>query len=361
MHVITGLGTGGAERMLERLVRAPRDNPLEFVVVSLTPGGAVAESLTHAGVPVRDLGMRRGFPDVRAVFRLARLIREWKPDAVQSWLYAADTVATLALLLSGRRRRTRLFWNVRCSSMEGAERGIAQKMALGMCVILSRLPDAVVANSQAGRQFHWRRGYRPKKFLVIPNGIDTSVFRPDADARVELRGELAIPEDAPVAAMIARVDPVKDHGTFLAALEKCPDVVGLAAGEGTEKLPGLSNLRRLGARADVPRILAASDLLVSTSISEGFPNAILEGLACGLPVVATDAGDSALLVGDCGEIVPVRDPSALAAGIGRLLSLPPGERQALSKAARSRAVERFSLARMAAAFDALYRAAPETP
>lgn len=358
MHVITGLETGGAERMLARLVLAPRAQPMDFAVVSLTPGGAVAERLKRADIPVFDLGMRRGFPDIRAVFRLARLMREWEPDAVQSWLYHADAVATLALLFSGRRKKTRLFWNLRCSSMEGVQRGLSQKMALGMCVLLSRLPDAVIANSEAGREFHFRIGYRPKKFLVVANGIDTGLFRPDPAARAELRRELGIAADAPVVAMIARVDPVKDHATFLAALEKLPHVTALAAGEGTETLPALPNLRRLGERADVPRILAASDLLVSTSLSEGFPNAILEGLAAGLPAVATDAGDSKRIVGDCGAVVPVGDAGTLAAAIEGLLNQPPAQRSALRDAARRRAVERFGLGRMAAAFDALYCGGP---
>ena len=173
---------------------------------------------------------------------------------------------------------------------------------------------------------------------MIPNGIDTGLFRPDPVAHAELRGELGIAAVAPVIAMIARLDPVKDHATFLAALERLPRITALAAGEGTEKLPGLPNLRRLGERADVPQILAASDLLVSTSTSEGFPNAVLEGLAAGLPAVATDAGDTKRIVGDCGSIVPAGDARALAAAIEGFFDRPPAQRQALQDAARRRTV-----------------------
>jgi len=357
MHVITGLRTGGAERMLERLVLARRNRRIAHRIVSLIPGGAVEDGLTRAGVPVVSLGMRRKFPDPRAVLRLARLIRAEKPDVVQSWLYHADLVATLALLLSGRRRKTKLFWNLRCSSMEGAARSFAQKAALYACTWLSRVPDAVIANSEAGRAFHESIGYRPRRFLVIDNGIDAALYHADETARRELRAELGIPDSQFLIAMVARLDPVKDHATFLKALELAPGAAALLIGEGTESLPPSPDIRRLGERGDVARLLAACDLVVSSSTSEGFPNALLEGMAAGLPAVATDAGDSARIVGDTGRIVPVGDAAALAAAIRLLLGEGPGNRQARRAAARARATETFGLPRMVAAFDALYSGA----
>jgi len=355
LHVITGLATGGAERMLERLVLARRDRPLEFRVVSLIRGGAVYDSLRRAGVPVSSLGMRRGFPDPRAVWRLAGLIWQERPDVIQSWLYHADLLATLALMISGRRRRTRLFWNLRCANMEGAAGSFAPAFARAACARLSRIPDAVVANSEAGRDFHLALGYRPRRFLVIDNGIDPDLFRPDPAARGQVRAELGISGSQPLVAMVARRDPVKDHGTFLKALATLPNVAALLIGEGTETIEPRPNLYRLGERSDVARLLAACDLVVSTSISEGFPNALLEGMAAGLPAVATDVGDSRRLVGDTGLIVPVGDAAAAAAAIDRLLGEIAAARSARSEAARSRAAERFGLSRMVAAFDALYR------
>jgi glycosyltransferase involved in cell wall biosynthesis len=358
MHVITGLHTGGAERMLERLVLAPRKRPVAHRVVSLIPGGAVGERLTRAGVPVASLGMRRGLPDPRAVLRLARLIREEKPDVVQSWLYHADLVATLALLLSGRRRQTKLFWNVRCSSMEGAVRSAAQRVGLFACTMLSGVPDAVIANSEAGREFHVGIGYRARRFLVIDNGIDeASSFAGEgarAQLRAQVRAELGIPDSQPLIAMVARLDPVKDHPTFLKALAMVPEAAALLIGEGTQSLDSRPNLFRLGERNDVARLLAACDLVVSSSTSEGFPNVLLEGMAAGLPAVATDAGDSRRIVGDTGIVVPVGDPAALAAGIRALLGEDAERRRARKEAARRRAVEEFGLGRMVAAFDALY-------
>ena len=357
MHVITSLETGGAERMLERLVLAHRERPVSFHVVSLLPGGAVAERLRAAGIPVTALGMRRGRPDPRGLFRLARLIRRVKPDVVQSWLYHADILATVALLWSGRRRRTKLFWSVRCSSMESAQRSFAPDLARGICVRLSRRADVVVANSHVGRDFHQALGYRPRRFLVIDNGIDTDQFRPDSAARSAVRAELGIADGKALIAMIARLDPVKDYDTFLRALEFLPEVSALAVGGGTETLPARPGLYRLGERRDVARLLPACDVVVSTSLSEGFPNSVLEAMAAGVPVVATDAGDSRRILGDTGIIVPPVDPGAVAVAVRQLLGESSEARQLRKARARERAIEHFAISRMVEAYDALYREA----
>lgn len=357
MHVITGLQTGGAERMLERLVLAPRERPVSFHVVSLLPGGAVAERLRRGGIRVTSLGMRRGLPDPSALLRLARLIRREKPDVVQSWLYHADILATLALRWSGRRRHTRLFWSVRCASMESGDRTFAPKWARAACVRLSRFADAVIANSHAGRDFHQALGYKPGRFVVIDNGIDVDRFRPDAAARASVRAELGIADARPLIAMVARLDPVKDYATFLRALELLPEVSALAVGDKTETLPDRPGLHRLGERRDVPRLLAACDLVVSTSLSEGFPNSLLEAMAAGVPAVATDAGDSRRILGDTGIVVPLADPAAMAVAVRQLLAESPEARQRRKVRARERAVQQFGLGRMVEAHDALYREA----
>ena len=299
--------------------------------------------------------MRRGEPDPRGVWRLARLIRRERPDVVQSWLYHADLAATVALALSGRRRRTRLYWNVRCASMEGAKGTLAPPFVRAACVRLSRVPDAVIANSEAGRAFHQSIGYRPRSFRVIGNGIDPEVFRPDPAARTAVRAELGIPDGQPLVGMVARRHPIKDHETFLAALASRPEIEAFLIGAGTDTLPPRPRIHRLGERQDVPRLLAACDALVSTSLSEGFPNAVIEGMAVGLPVLATDAGDSRRIIGDTGFIVPPGDSGAVSTSLGRLFGEPTERRRARGSAARQRAIDLCGLDRMVDAFDAVYR------
>ncbi|MGD8811067.1 MAG: glycosyltransferase [Gammaproteobacteria bacterium] len=361
LHVITGLQTGGAERMLANLcILAQRqgDSP---VVVSMMAGGSQFDRLRDAGVTVRSLGMSRGRPSIAGLWRLARIIRDEVPDVIQSWMYHADLYALAARRLSRRRRHTPLFWGVRCSDMDVARYGPSLRLVVRLNALLSRYPDGIVANSDAGVRAHRRIGFETARMTVIDNGFDTDRFQPDADARRDVRQALSLPEEAFVVGVVARVDAMKDFPTLAAALERLDGVTCLAAGNGTEALPPAKGLVPLGERGDIPAVLNACDLLVSVSaFGEGFSNVIGEAMATGIPVVATDVGDARRIVGIGGRIVPPGDPAALAEAIA-LLRDDPQTRRAMGKAGRQRIERDFSLRRSADAFAALYRQAVSAP
>lgn len=353
LHVITGLHTGGAETQLTTLAIANHKADQRVAVISLIEGGAHRERLIKAGVPVADLGLRRGRWSVFAVVRLARVIRALRPAAIQSWMYHADLLSVLAWLCGARWRSTALYWGIRCSDLDIARYGAPLARVVRLCALLSRVPRAVVANAEAGRSVHQDLGYRARTFPVIDNGIDVERYRPDPSARAEVREAYGIDPAAPLVGIIGRVDPMKDYLTFIQALDQLPGVFAIAAGERTDSLPEVERLVRLGRRDDVPRLLAACDLVVSSSaFGEGFSNAIAEGMACGLPAAATDVGDNRRLIGDCGRIVAPRDPVALAAAMRDVLDDEPGT---LGAKARQRVVENFSVARMVDAFNRLHR------
>jgi glycosyltransferase involved in cell wall biosynthesis len=356
LHVIAGLGVGGAERMLAALVTAPRAATHPQIVADLLANGALAADIRASGIEVRELNLTGLLAVPRVVFALARLIREAKPAAVQSWMYYADLLSLWALERSGRRKQTRLYWGVRCSDMDQSRYGAALRWTIRACARRAHRPDAVVANSYAGRAFHQTIGYRPRAFPVIPNGIDTARFRPSDEARRKLRAELGIDSGAFVAIHVARVDPMKDHATLVALAGLRPNIAFLAAGKGTEGLAGPANLRRLGICADMPALYAAADAVLSTSaFGEGFSNVIGEGMSAGLSAIATDVGDARMIVGECGAVVPPRDPAALAAALDAIAEAGPGERAIRATGARARIEARFSLARCVAAFDSLHR------
>ncbi len=354
MHVITGLGGGGAETALTRLVLAERPVPMNQRVVSLTGGGRYAAVLSDGGIPVDILRMQRGQFGIGGIFRLARLIRRHSPDVVQSWMYHADLAALLGLAISGRRHRTRLYWGLRAANMSFEKYGPLLRHTFKICAWLSPLPNGIVANSRSGRSHHAAQGYHPRLFALIRNGVDCVHFAPMPDAGRSLRAELGVSPERVVVTHLARVDPMKDHPSLLAALERTPQVTCLALGKGTEGLPRLSNLVPLGEISDVRPTLAAADIVVSSSIGEGFPNALAEGMAMGLPAVATDVGDTAEIVGQTGIIVPPGEPDALAAAISELAG-DPDRRTSLGRAARMRIESRFSLDAMVTAFDHLHR------
>ncbi len=354
MHVITGLDTGGAETMLANLVIAQADAPHPPMVVSLLPGGTQAQRIRDAGVEMWDLNMSRGRPAPRAVRRLATLIKENRPRFIQGWMYHADLMALAGLFLSGRRKKTWLLWGVRCSDMDVRRYRRSLKWLMRLCAMLSSLPDAVVANSHAGRRLHRSLGYHPRNFLVVPNGIDTDRFRPDSEARKQVRAELGLSDGDFAVGTTARVDPMKDYSNLLAALGRTSNVHGVIAGRGTQDLPDQKNLIRLGERDDIPRLLNGLDAFVSPSaFGEGFSNSLTEAMATGLPVIATDVGDSALIVRDCGLMVPPSDSDALANAIEQLRD-DPDRRLHLGREARERIDTEFGIAQAILAFEVLY-------
>jgi glycosyltransferase involved in cell wall biosynthesis len=356
LHVITELGLGGAESMLTgMLVKTPAVG-IESEVVSLLPGGANRDRLAEAGIAVSDLGLERGRPRPGALFALARRMRESGADIVQGWMYHANLAATFAATCSPARRLP-VVWGIRCSDMDTRRYGWQLRAVIAASARLSRCPAGAIANSHAGIAVHRALGFQPRRFDYIANGLDIDRFRPDPAARAEMRAVLDLPSpETPVLAIVARVDPMKDHACFLAALDRLPGAVGLAIGKGTEGLPDRPNLRRLGPRTDVPRLLAAADFIVNSSaFGEGFSNAVAEGMAMGCPAAATDVGDARVIVGETGRIVPPGDAAALAEALRELIAEGPESREARRRESRRRIETEFALDRTAESFAAIHR------
>ncbi len=355
IFVTTDLRTGGAENMLAQLVTAKPRLADAIIVVSLLPPNAYCDRLHAAGIRTVEFNFATAWGALSGLVRLARLIAVERPDIVQGWMYHGDLAALLALAMSGRRRRTALIWSIRCSALELTRYGLVLRLVIKSCALLSGRPDVVIANSAAGMTSHLALGYHPRRCEIIANGIDTDTFAPDPAARLATRGQLRLSEDCIVVAHVARVDPMKDHETFLGAMAELPELRALMIGAGTEYLPDSPNIRRLGLRNDVGALLAAADIVVSSSaFGEGFSNAIAEGMACGLPAVATEVGDACDIVGNIGVLVPPRNPQALAAAMRSLAAEPAAARAVRAARSRERIAKRFSLDRAVARFAALY-------
>ena len=350
--------------MLARLVETFMGAGVENTVISLGTRGVLGDRIESTGTPVFSLGMRPGRPDPRGLWRLVRLLHRLRPAILQTWLYHAD----FAGLLAGRLARVPVIWNIRCAELDARDHPILLMMLLRALAFASRFPSAVISNSHAGERAHEQLGYRPRRWEIIPNGIDTHAFRPCPAARSELRRELGLPADGKLIGLLARFHPMKDQATFLKAAQtviaKKPDVHIVLAGRGIDVAPSLNRLlndldlrgrvQLRPERNDAARFFAALDVAVSSSYSEAFPTVVAEAMACGTPCVVTDVGDSAQIVGDAGVIVPPRDPAALAAGILRILDLSDTATAALGIGARERIASEFSLERAAARYKDLY-------
>ncbi|HTW52973.1 MAG TPA: glycosyltransferase [Stellaceae bacterium] len=362
LHLITGLDTGGAERMLERV--ATRMDREEFlsVVVTLTQPGQTAQALIDGGICVHTLNLKRGVPDPRGLWRLAQIVSAFQPDIQQTWLYHADLLGLL-----GRRMGLagKLLWNVRCTDSIGS--GMVRRLLAHW----SATPDAILINSQAGQRFHEAIGYRARQWVYIPNGFDTEILRPDPALRRRQRARLGVDESTFVILLPARYHLMKDHTNFLAAAAKFSathrDVQFILAGHEVDSSNhdlcraisshGLGDCTLLlGERHDLDNIYPAADVVtLSSAFGEGFPNVLGEAMCCGIPCVATDVGDASVIIGETGIVVEPRDPSALAAAWQELAALSAEERMALGAAARARALDNFDLNAVVAQYETFYR------
>jgi glycosyltransferase involved in cell wall biosynthesis len=365
LHVITDLEVAGAEMTLSRIVTRPGRHTVTVAVIALGRRGPLAARIEAAGVPVFALGIRAGVSAAGALWRLVGLLRRFRPDVVQTWLYHADVAGLVAATIA---RVPHVVWNIRCAELDPRDHPRSLPTLLRTLAFASRWPDAVICNSEAGRRAHERIGYTPRRWEIIPNGFDTNAFRPSRDAPPWLKRELGISDEAMLVGLLARFHPMKDHGTFINAAKIVtaakPNVHFVAAGSGVESAPAITRLlddlelrghvHLLPEQTDASRFLAALDVAVSSSYGEAFPNVVGEAMACGTPCVVTDVGDSARIVGDAGVIVEARHPAALAAGITRILELTAAARESLGSSARARIISEFSIDRVAARYDLLY-------
>ncbi|HEX8183256.1 MAG TPA: glycosyltransferase [Blastocatellia bacterium] len=367
-HIITALRAEGAQTMLYKLLSRMEKSRFESVVVSLSGQGVFAERFAGLNVPVYSIDMKTGLPTPAAAFRLVRKIREIKPDLIQGWMYHGNLAAQLAGGLMPA--RVPVIWNIR-----GAHYILKNEKPVTRAVIwvgakLSSLPAKIINNSEESALGHEERlGYRADKRLIIPNGFDTDIYSPSPMARMSVREELKLSADAVLIGLIARYHPVKGHATFLEAaamlLKSHSHVHFVLAGAKVDtrnerlrkalaRFDISQQVHLLGEREDMPRLAAAMDIASLSSYCEGFPNAIGEAMACGVPCVATDVGDSSKVIGDTGQIVPPRDPSALADAWKRLIDMGDERRRMLGMLARERIVEKFSLGAIASHYESLY-------
>lgn len=366
-HIITGLYTGGAETMLSKLVLNMDRERFENIVMSMaTADTMLGRRINENGVPVISLGIRPLHKAPFGFFKLLKLINKERPDIIQTWLYHADFVG---LLISSLTSRAPVLWNIRGADLDPKDHPRSLFWLLKVLAKLSRKPKAVIINSECGKKYHERIGYKPVSWKVIPNGFDTDKFKPLPDARKKLHASLELNESMKVIGLVARYHPMKDHATFLSAAgelrKKRDDIHFVLVGTDIdnnnlaitkqiqdEGLNGSVSL--LGERYDISEITAGFDLATCSSYSEGFPNVVGEAMSCGVPCVVTDTGDMREIVGPCGIVVNTREPLELANAWDEMLSKGPGELEKIGVAARKRIIDLYSIEAVISQYEKLY-------
>ena len=352
LFLTRSLNCGGAERQLVALARGLSRQGHNVAIAVLYSGGPLEKDLRETSVRVLNLNKRGRWEFTGFLLRLIKLVLHEQPDILHTYTDNLFTVAAQPCLPS-----TKIVWGVRGSELDFSRYDWLFRVSYWLSCRLSRTADLIIANSHVGRKVHVDDGYPANKMIVIPNGIDTDRFRFNSEGRKRIRREWKIDDDHLLVGVMARLDPMKDHDTFLQAaaqlLTTLPNARFVCVGDGpdlyksalqgrTRSLGMTDRVMWAGMRGDVVDVLSALDVLVSSSaFGEGFSNVIGEAMACGVPCVATNVGDSGFVIGELGEVVEPRNPAALSEGIQRLIA-----RDLDPELIRRRIVERFSLERL---------------
>jgi glycosyltransferase involved in cell wall biosynthesis len=347
--LVRQLNLGGAQRQLLELVRGLDKRRFSPVIVALYPGGEFStEASSIAGAPYICIGKRGRWHIFGFLWRLTREIDRLRPDIIQGYIGVCNI---LAAMVHAFRRSTRVIWSIRNSAAALDRQERLARFQFRIERLLSGVPDAIIANSEAGKKSHIANGYPAEKIIVIHNAVDTARFQPDAGARMRTRQAWGIAPQTTVIGMAGRIDPLKDHALFVRAAalvaNRGLDVRFVVVGDGPAE--HVTRMQRLvsdlglqdlilwtGGITDMPAAYNAMDIFTSCSQSEGFSNVLCEAMSCGLPCVATAVGDSAFIVGDAGITISRHEPDCLAAAWIELLERGRVTRAALGRRARSR-------------------------
>ncbi len=333
VFVIGSLGRAGAERQMMMLASGLQNRGHIVSIVCLDGTGGFDEEARQLGLKVLTLEKR--FPKLmRSATTYMGHVRDVKPHVVYAFLPKQHIVATLLKPLS---RQSKIVWGIRASQIDWKSYRLRARLFFPIATKLSRWADMYIANSWAGAEYHISEGYESKKMRVIPNGIDAAVFHPDDKIRSNIRIEWKAGEEVPVIGILSRFDPMKGNDHFLEVasrvVKQLPSAIFIAVGRHTDEqaeayferasLLGLQGKLQLFKTTEQPQhYLNGFDVLVVPSKSEGFPNTVLESLACGTPVVGTNVGDIREILGPNLSAANYGDIDSLASGVLSLLSRP---------------------------------------
>lgn len=359
IHIITGLGSGGAEAMLYKLLKYSNKDLYYHEVISLMDKGVYGNKIEGLGVKVHCLNLNK--KNIFSSIMKARFICK-NFDIVDTWLYHADL---FGFLVSKILLRKKLIWNIRHSNLDKDANKSRTLKVVKINSFLSKYVDSITYNSYKALETHVKAGYVDKNTVVIPNGFELDKFKFNTEDRKYIREELKLGVEK-VIITVGRWNIQKDYYTLLKALNELKKeniqfkmiMVGIGLDNSNKELLNLidtynlkNNIILLGRRDDIPALLSAADIYVSSSLGESFSNAIGEAMACELQCVVTNVGDSKIIIGDTGEVVEARNYMGLSKKMFNYSNRPSLER---NRDARRRIIDNFEIRAIVKKFENVY-------
>lgn len=383
-HIITDLnGFGGTEATLYRYLKGS-DIPPEFhrviVLKTIGVGNTLGAQILDAGFSVIELNQKKSAISFQGLCDLYKALKDFHPNVISGWLYHPSLLATvLALFLKGR---PVVIWHIRSLPFSSLLRTPARYIVQHVLALLSHVTNPlIVSNSSAAIREHVTLGFSApvKRQLIIPNGVELLDYFPNRQEGFVVRGELGIPADAILIGCIGRFVPEKGYPVIFEALrivreklrpELAERIHFLGVGNGVSLMNApfkniaadslvIAKLHLLDKRADVPRLLRSLDLFVLPSISEAFPNSLVEAMATGLACIATDVGECRVVIANPNYVVPPSDSMQMADLIVNLVEMSESGRSDLGDANRHRVANQYELCKMVRSFDKLFYGATQ--
>lgn len=370
LHITTDLGNGGAQSVLHSLVTNSTSHT--HFVITMVGGGKYQTYLSDEGYTVESLGMTRGALSIKAFFRLCQLIRKYKPDVIQTWMYHANVFGGLAARCS---MHSNVIWGIHNTKLEDATTSRSTRLVIKASGLMSRfVPKASICCSRSAIDYHAELNYPKDKMFFVANGYDINRFSPKASVIPPVGADQDSQPDKlhkTEFVTLARWDAQKDHQNLIKA---CSILVKegindfhctLAGSDINEKnvqlmdLLNRHNVREfvtlLGPISTVPELLQQSDYLVLPSLGEAFPNVVAEAMLAGTPCIVTDVGDAAEMVQSTGWVVEPRNSKALAEKMleARNLKLQGGL-SALEDKCKARAISEFPVEKMVVGYESVW-------
>ncbi len=361
VHIITGLGSGGAENMLYKLVTNMDRNLYNITVISLLDKGIIGSNLEEKNIEVIELNINKFKYAIKSI-KKARLTCK-SADVIQTWMYHADL---FGFLIAKILLKKKLIWGIRHGALEKGKDKKSTIIIAKINAMLSKYVDQIVSCSNVSKIYHESIGYKNMK--VIPNGFDLKHFENNLKYAIQLKQKLCIKHDKKVLISVGRWNKAKNYPNLIKAInllsKKRDDFICILVGSGlieNEELTSLiSNygvdryVKILGHRSDIPKVLAMADIFILHSDIEGFSNSLGEAMLSNLFCIATDVGDNKYILGECGILVERNNPLLLSESIIYALDLDKGKINDYKEKSKRRIKENFSIERISEEFCKLY-------